>query len=75
MEELLQTIIEPLVDHPEDIKIKREEHASSITYHLALHAEDIGKVIGKHGRIAKAIRTVVSGSNNEKIKKVFVEID
>lgn len=75
MEKLLQTIIEPLVDHPQDIKIRKEEHASSITYHLTLHTEDTGKVIGKHGRIAKAIRTVVSGANNEQGKKVFVEID
>ncbi|WP_414052697.1 KH domain-containing protein [Macrococcus animalis] len=75
MEKLLQTIIEPLVDHPEDIKIKKEEHVSSITYHLILNSEDTGKVIGKHGRIAKAIRTVVSGSKNESGKKVFVEID
>lgn len=75
MEKLLQTIIEPLVNHPEDIKIKKEEHASSITYHLMLNSEDVGKVIGKHGRIAKAIRTVVTGSNNESSKKVFVEID
>ena len=75
MEKLLQTSIEPLVDHPQDIKIEKEEHATSITYHLILHSDDVGKVIGKHGRIAKAIRTVVSGSNNESSKKVFVEID
>ncbi|WP_414053913.1 KH domain-containing protein [Macrococcus equi] len=75
MEKLLQTIIEPLVDHPDDINIRKEEHASSITYHLVLHPDDVGKVIGKHGRIAKAIRTIVTGANNEKVKKVFVEID
>lgn len=75
MEDLLQTIIEPLVDYPEEIRIKKEEHASSITYHLILNPDDVGKVIGKHGRIAKAIRTVVSGANNESSKKVFVEID
>ncbi|MCE4956771.1 KH domain-containing protein [Macrococcoides caseolyticum] len=75
MEKLLQTIIEPLVNHPEAIQITKEEHTTSVTYQINLHTDDVGKVIGKQGRIAKAIRTVVSGANNEKGKKVFVEID
>ncbi|TDM11912.1 KH domain-containing protein [Macrococcus lamae] len=75
MEQLLQTIIEPLVDHPEEIKFSMEEHTNSVTYHLSVHPDDTGKVIGKQGRIAKAIRTLVSSSRHESGKKVFVEID
>lgn len=75
MEKLIQTIVTPLVDHPEDFKIVKEEHASSITYRLSVHESDMGKVIGKHGRIAKAMRTVTSGAKHTTSKKVFVEID
>ncbi|PKE70605.1 hypothetical protein CW662_03080 [Macrococcoides caseolyticum] len=75
MEKLIQTIVIPLVSHPEDIKITKEEHASSITYHLSVNQDDKGKVIGKQGRIAKAMRIVTSGAELASVKKVFVEID
>lgn len=75
MEKLIQTIVTPLVSHPEDVKITKEEHASSITYHLSVNQDDKGKVIGKQGRIAKAMRIVTSGAELASVKKVFVEID
>ena len=75
MEKLIQTIVTPLVSHPEDIEITKEEHASSITYHLSVNQDDKGKVIGKQGRIAKAMRIVTSGAELASVKKVFVEID
>lgn len=74
MEKLLQTILEPLVDFPEDLQITRSEHASSITYHVTVNPEDTGKVIGKYGRVAKAVRTIVS-THRDNGRKVFVEID
>ncbi|TDM13819.1 KH domain-containing protein [Macrococcus bovicus] len=75
MEQLLQTIIEPLVDFPEDIQISKEDHHSSVTYHISVNKEDTGKVIGKQGRLIKAIRTLTMAGQHESGKKVFVEID
>jgi hypothetical protein len=74
MEKLLQTIIEPLVDFPEEIHISKEEHPNSVTYYLSVHPDDTGKVIGRQGRIAKAIRTLAA-NRSENGKRVFVEID
>ncbi|WP_433749666.1 KH domain-containing protein [Falsibacillus pallidus] len=75
MEELILTIVKPLVDHPEDVKILVNEDESRITYKLSVHKEDMGKVIGKQGRVAKSIRTVVyAAAGSTQQKKVFLEI-
>ncbi|GGA96816.1 KH domain-containing protein [Macrococcus hajekii] len=75
MEKLLQTMIEPLVDFPEDIHITKDIQHSSVTYHISVNKEETGKVIGKHGRLIKAIRTLTVAGRHESGKKVFVEID
>ncbi|MCY1051975.1 KH domain-containing protein [Mammaliicoccus sciuri] len=72
---VIQTIIVPLVDYPENINISKDEQDSSITFNIDVHEEDIGRIIGKKGRMIKAIRTIVSGSMNEQGKKVFVEVN
>jgi uncharacterized protein len=75
MQDLISQIVKPLVDHPDDIRVEEVEEAHHITYNLFVHQEDIGKVIGKKGRVAKAIRTIVyaaSGSKNN--KKIYLEI-
>lgn len=74
MEELILSIVKPLVDHPEDVVITPEETDTSLTYKLSVSKEDMGRVIGKQGRIAKAIRTLVYivGSKND--KKIRLEI-
>ncbi len=59
MEQLIEAIVKPLVDFPENVLIERIEEEKSVTYRLKVHEKDIGKVIGKQGRVAKAIRTVV----------------
>ncbi|MFC4409240.1 KH domain-containing protein [Chungangia koreensis] len=75
MEQLIQTIVKPLVDHPEEVRIEKDENASRIVYKLSVHPEDMGKVIGKQGRVAKAIRTIVySAANSHHKKKTFVDI-
>lgn len=56
MEELILSIVKPLVGHPEDVVITPEETDTSLTYKLSVSKEDMGRVIGKQGRIAKAIR-------------------
>lgn len=74
MEDLILTIVKPLVDHQDDVVISVEESATSLLYKLSVNKDDMGRVIGKQGRIAKSIRTLVyaTGSRNE--KKVRLEI-
>ncbi|GGE41973.1 UPF0109 protein [Pullulanibacillus camelliae] len=59
MDELIKAVVCPLVDYPEDVRIIAEQEASRVNYTLSVNKEDMGKVIGKHGRTASAIRSVV----------------
>ncbi len=75
MEQLIEAIVKPLVDFPENVLIERIEEEKSVTYRLKVHEKDIGKVIGKQGRVAKAIRTVVyAHAQTTEKKKVYLEI-
>ncbi|MED3561381.1 KH domain-containing protein [Bacillus xiapuensis] len=74
MKQLIETIVKPLVDFPEDVRVDVNEEDQRITYHLSVHKSDIGKVIGKQGRVAKAIRTVVYAAGSSQQKKIFLEI-
>jgi predicted RNA-binding protein YlqC (UPF0109 family) len=75
MKELIETIVKPLVDFPEDIKINVHEEEHRITYQLSVHKSDMGKVIGKQGRVAKALRTVVyAAASASQKKKTYLEI-
>ncbi|WP_124057706.1 KH domain-containing protein [Vaginisenegalia massiliensis] len=59
IEALIRTIVEPLIIHSEDLTIEQVESDEFIEYHLHLNPEDIGRVIGKKGRVARAIRTII----------------
>lgn len=74
MKELLETIARSLVDHPEEVRVNEIENDSTVILELSVAKEDMGKVIGKQGRIAKAIRTVVNAAAATEKKRVFVEI-
>ncbi|RWZ60517.1 KH domain-containing protein [Halobacillus fulvus] len=74
MQALIETIVTPLVDHPEDIKVEMKEEDRKIVYHLTVHPDDVGKVIGKNGRIAKAIRTVVYAAGSDSEKRIYLDI-
>lgn len=74
MKELVQVLARSLVDNPDQVEVTEEETDDVITIHLNVAEEDMGKVIGKGGRIAKAIRTLVKASAFNTDKKVFVEI-
>jgi predicted RNA-binding protein YlqC (UPF0109 family) len=74
MKELIETIVKPLVDFPEDVKVDVIEEDQRITYQLSVNKTDMGKVIGKQGRVAKAIRTVVYAAGSSQNKKIFLEI-
>ncbi|MRG85425.1 KH domain-containing protein [Salinibacillus xinjiangensis] len=74
MKALIETIVRPLVDHPDDVNVTEEENDYKIRYHLTVHENDVGKVIGKNGRIAKAIRTVVYAAGSDSNKKIYLDI-
>jgi predicted RNA-binding protein YlqC (UPF0109 family) len=74
LKELVEVIAKALVDYPEMVKVKETESDRSIIVELTVAPEDMGKVIGKNGRIARAIRTVVKSSATKLDKKVIVEI-
>ncbi|MFD2670138.1 KH domain-containing protein [Marinicrinis sediminis] len=74
MKDLIQVIAKALVDHPEDVHVEETEKEHAIVYALSVHPDDIGKVIGKQGRIAKAMRTVVTSAAVKLNKKVIVDI-
>ncbi len=78
MEELLRSIVTGLVEDKDAIKIDIEEPAESggaTVYRLHVAPEDMGRVIGKQGRIAKAIRTVMRAGAGRANQKIMVEID
>lgn len=76
MQELILSIVRPIVDHPDDVQVRVHEDEKRIVYHLSVNEKDVGKVIGKHGRVAKAIRTVVyAAAGSKQHKKVYMEID
>ncbi|MDO7905861.1 KH domain-containing protein [Paenibacillus sp. JX-17] len=74
MEELVVVIAKALVDHPEDVAVNTVEKDRLIVYELTVHPDDVGKVIGKQGRIAKALRTVVTSAAVKIDKRVTVDI-
>ena len=74
MKELVELIAKSLVDNPDSVVVKETEDEESVTLELTVAPEDMGKVIGKGGRIAKAIRTVVKAAASKGDKKVVVDI-
>ncbi|MBQ9099330.1 MAG: KH domain-containing protein [Clostridia bacterium] len=74
MKEILSDIARAIVDHPDDVVVTEEEKGDEVTLTLGVHADDMGMVIGRHGRIAKAIRSVMKSVAGTCGKKVNVEI-
>lgn len=74
MLELVKFLAQSLVDKPESVQVIEVEEANAIVLKLTVAPEDMGKVIGKQGRIAKAIRTVVKAASVKSKKKYLVEI-
>jgi len=74
LKELVELIARSIVDNPKQVKVNEVEGAKSVILELQVAEEDMGKVIGKRGRIAKAIRTVVKAAATKEGKRVIVEI-
>ncbi len=74
MKELLEVLAKSLVDEPDQVVVTETENGKTIVLELSVAPEDMGRVIGKQGRIAKAIRSVVKAAALKEDKKVIVEI-
>ena len=74
MKELIEVIAQSLVDNPDEVVVTENETEKGIEISLKVSDDDMGKVIGKQGRIAKAIRTVAKAAASKEDKKVIVEI-
>ena len=74
MKELVEVIAKALVDNPDEVVVTEKNSGKNITVELHVAADDMGKVIGKQGRIAKSIRSVVKAASSKDNIKVDVEI-
>ncbi|MHC1750438.1 MAG: KH domain-containing protein [Cellulosilyticaceae bacterium] len=74
MKSLVEVIAKELVDYPDKVSVTEKEDDNTIVLELRVDPEDMGKIIGKQGRIAKAMRTIVKSATASSNKKVVVEI-
>ena len=74
MKQLVEVIAKSLVDYPDEVQVTETENDKAVVLELKVAQSDMGKVIGKQGRIAKAIRTVVKAAASKEDRKVIVEI-
>jgi len=73
-EDVLEYVTKQLVDHPDEVRIEVEEEDREVVLELSVHEDDLGKVIGKRGRTAKALRTLVKAAGSLDDENVTVEI-
>jgi predicted RNA-binding protein YlqC (UPF0109 family) len=74
MKDLVEAIARALVDHPEDVKVNAVDGSQVTVLELRVHPEDLGKVIGRQGRTAKAIRTLLGAAGMKVRKRYTLEI-
>ena len=73
MKELIELVVKNLVDNPDQVVVSAKDMGKSTCYEVKVAKEDMGKVIGKHGKMAKAIRTVVKAVANKEHNRISVE--
>jgi len=74
MKELIEYVAKALVDSPDSVDVKEIEGEKTIVYELRVGAGDLGKIIGREGRTAKAIRTIVTAASMKRGKRAVLEI-
>ncbi|MDI6752319.1 MAG: KH domain-containing protein [Candidatus Desantisbacteria bacterium] len=74
MKELAEYMVKSLVDHPEEVKITEVESEKTSILEISVASDDIGKVVGKEGRIIKSLRIILASSAAKKGKRVVVEM-
>ena len=75
MKEIVEVIAKAIVNHPSEVQVEEERRGSTVVLKLHVAHDDMGKVIGKQGRIAKAIRMVMKAAATRENVKVIVDID
>lgn len=75
MKELVEVLAKAMVDHPDQVSVVQEDTEKTVHIHLTVAPEDMGKVIGKQGKIANAIRTLVKAAAVKDGRRVHVDID
>ncbi len=73
-EALVRYVVESLVDHPEDVEIEKLDESRRIKYEVRVHDDDVGKVIGRGGRIIKSIRTIARAAGILEEEQVYVDV-
>jgi len=73
-EDVLEYVAKQLVDHPDDVRVEVSEQDREVVLELHVHDDDLGKVIGKRGRTAKALRTLVKAAGSLDEENVTVEV-
>ena len=74
MKQLVETIAKALVDQPDQVRVNEVVTEKTVVYELSVAPDDMGKIIGKQGRVAKALRAVVSAAALQDQKRVTIEI-
>ncbi|MHB0975604.1 MAG: KH domain-containing protein [Candidatus Aquicultorales bacterium] len=74
MKELLETLAKAIVDNPDDVSVTEIQEDHSVVLQLYVNPDDLGKIIGKQGRIAKALRSIIKSVAVKENKKAIVEI-
>jgi uncharacterized protein len=74
MEDLVEYLAKGLVDNPDEVRVERVERDGALILELHVAADDVGKVIGRQGRIARALRTIVRASGARSNKRALLEI-
>ncbi|MFP4287096.1 MAG: KH domain-containing protein [Candidatus Izemoplasmataceae bacterium] len=75
-EKMIKDLVTPLVVHSDDLEVKKlSDDGAMITVHIFVHQDDLGRVIGKNGRIANAIRTIAYASASREHKKITINIE
>lgn len=72
--DILEKLVKIIVDYPEKVQVKRIEGSSTLIYEVMVSSEDIGKIIGKQGKTAEAIRTIVQAISRKSGKNTIVSI-
>jgi predicted RNA-binding protein YlqC (UPF0109 family) len=74
MQELVEYLAKGLVDHPDEVRVERIERDGAVVLELRVAPDDVGKVIGRQGRIARALRTIVRASGARSNERAMLEI-
>ena len=75
IDEALEHLVKGIVDNPDDVNVKEKTHRHGTTLEVRVNPEDIGKVIGRNGRTAKALRTVVSALAGRSVRVDLIDTD